>query len=434
MPKGRSDSLVVATRGVLQMSKGLGSFSSLARALMLQGNVRVLAFTSMVTGIYVSMLSTVLQPFVVLGLGFGLPVLGALQSVGGRPSGLASSIVQPFAGILADLVGRRQLIIAGSLVSICSMISFLVAALSHSLVSLAAGFLLFGLSMLSSPASQATIAESVPMELGKVGVAFSVVFFFTQLPGAFAPFAAGYVAESFGYYTIFAAAAILESANLLVLSTQLNETGSAGREAPSPRPRFSLESVVLLPPGFLRIFTPFAMDAFAFGLVGSTIYGMWAKQFGLSTDDIGLIVGTLYVSVLVCQYPAARLLLKVGPRLSLAFSELLTVVVLLGWAVTVSVPALVALSAVFGASIATWVPALQSLLMSSAPPEQRGSIGGKLAAFRGLIAFPAPIVGGLLFQAYGYHLPVTLSLAGEAVTVIAILRLLPETLRRRSQS
>jgi hypothetical protein len=52
-------------------------------------------------------------------------------------------------------------------------------------------------------------------------------------------------------------------------------------------------------------------------------------------------------------------------------------------------------------------------------------VSGKLAAFRGLIGFPAPIIGGLLFSAFGYYIPVSLSLVGEAFTTVAILKLLP---------
>ncbi len=410
------------------MSRGLGSISTLAKGLLLHGNIRVLAIASLVTGLYVSMLNTILQPFV-LSLAFGLPVLGILQSVGGRPSGLASSLVQPFAGHFADLVGRKLFIVAGSAVAICSMVSFLMAALTHSLLPLALGYFLFGLSLLSSPATQAMIAESVAMDPGKVNVAFSVVFFFTQVPGAFASFAGGFLADSLGYYVIFGAAALLESANLLVLMTLLKETGQTRKvgDGTAPRSRFSLRQAVRLPPGFLRIFTPFAMDAFSYGIAGSIIYGMWVKLYGFSNGEIGLIVGTLSISIVVSQYPAARFLLRVGPRKSLAFSEFLTVLVMLGWLAGSSLPVFIILSVVFGASVATWVPALNSLLMSGAPTEERGSVGGKLAAFRGLIAVPAPIIGGLLFNAYGYSLPVALGLVGEVLTTLAILRLLPKT-------
>jgi MFS family permease len=406
------------------LSRWGAGLSTLSKGLLLHGNIRVLAFTSMLTGLYISMLNTVLQPFVVTG--FGLSVLGILQSVGSRPSGLASSIVQPFAGLFADLVGRKKLIVIGSAVAVCSMVSFFTASITHSLLVLALAYVLFGLSLMSSPASQATIAESVSMDPAKLDVAFSVVFFFTQVPGAFAAFAGGFIADAFGYYVIFGAAALLESANLICLISLLKETGE-NHVARSP---FSIREVVRVPPGFLRFFAPFAMDAFSYGIAGSIIYGMWVKQFGYTNGDIGVIVGTLSVSIVVCQYPATKFLRMVGTRRCLAFSEFLTVVVMLGWATTGSLQVFILLSVVFGASVATWVPALQSLLMTNAPPEERGSVGGKLAAVRGLIASPAPIIGSLLFNSYGYYMPVTLGLIGEAFTTLAILRLLPKTNHR----
>lgn len=381
----------------------------------------------MLTGLYISMLNTVLQPFVVTG--FGLSMLGILQSIGNRPSGLASSIVQPFAGLFADLVGRKQLIVIGSAVAICSMVSFFTVTITHSLPILALAYVLFGLSLMSSPASQAMVAESVAMDPLKLDIAFSVVFFFTQIPGAFAAFAGGFIADAFGYYVIFGAAAILEFASLVCLISLLKETGGdhRPREGSRNRASFSIRQVIRLPPGFLRFFTPFAMDAFSYGIAGSIIYGMWVRQFGYSSGDIGVIVGTLSISIVVCQYPATRFLRMVGTRRCLAFSEFLTVVVMLGWATTGSLLVFILLSIMFGASIATWVPALQSFLMANAPPEERGSVGGKLAAVRGLIAFPAPIIGSLLFNSYGYYLPVTLGLIGEAFTTLAIVRLLPKT-------
>ena len=408
------------------MSRIFANASAFRKALMLKGNIRILAVTSMLTGAYVSMLSAVLQPFVVLGVGLSLPALGVLQAVGGRPSGLASSLVQPVSGTLADAVGRRVMIVAGSVVGILSMLSFLAAALSLSPAFLAVGFVLFGLSLLGSPASQAMIAESVPSELGRIGIAFSVVFFFTQLPGAFAPLVAGFAAQAYGYYLIFTAAAVLESFNLVLLSTQLKETNRNAVPAGRAGPGLSARRLLSVPPGFTRIFAPFAFDAFFGGLVAGIIYGIWAKAFGLTSGDIGLIVGTLYISVLVWQYPSTRLLLRMGPRKTLAFSEFLTVIAFAGWMVSVSLPFLMLMSAIFGASIATWVPSFQSLIMARAPPEQKGSIAGKFAAFRGIVAFPAPAIGGLLYQAFGYYVPVAAAALGETFTTLALLWLLPE--------
>ena len=147
------------------------------------------------------------------------------------------------------------------------MASFFTVTITHSLPVLALAYILFGLSLMSSPASQAMVAESVSMDPAKFDVAFSVIFFFTQAPGAFAVFAGGFIADAFGYYVIFGTAAVLESANLVCLISFLKETGkdlNSGKD--SRRIPFSIRQVVRLPPGFLRFFAPFAMDAFSYGI------------------------------------------------------------------------------------------------------------------------------------------------------------------------
>lgn len=414
----------------MMQSKSGAGISSMARYILVPGNIRILALASMLTGTYISMLNTILQPFVVTNLNFGVVILGVLVAVGARPSGLASSIIQPFAGKLADILGRKPLILLGSAVGVCSMVAFFVAAETRSLLPLSVGYFLLGLSLLGSPASQAMTAETVAMDPGKVKIAFSVVFFFTALPGAVIPFFVGYLASSLGFAVLFAASAVLEAANLLALFPQLKETLPESHAPPREnkiRRGFSLREAVRLPPGFTRFFIPFAMDAFSFGIGGGLIYGLWSGYFHFSLDEIGLISGTLSVSIVATQYFATRILLAIGARRTLALSESLCVLVLLGWIFVPQLGPLLLISVVFGFSIATWVPAVSSMLMAAAPVEERGSIGGKLAAFRGLIAFPAPILGALIYDAYGYYVPVALSAVGISVTVVAILRLLPES-------
>ena len=409
------------------MSRGIGSIFTLFRGLLLQGNIRVLATTSLITGSYLSMLNVTMQQFV-LSLGLGLPVLGLLQALGNRPWGLSSSLIQPFAGHYADIFGRKFIIVLGSAVSILSMVFFLLAATTHSWPALVIAFLLYGLALLSSPASQAVIAESVNLHPEKMGVAFTTVFFFTSIPGALTAFVAGVVADALGYYLLFAAALLLEGANLIILLTKLKETRATDRSSVKlgRRTSFSIRDAVKIPSGFLGFFATFATDAFSFSITSSILYGMLVKQYGYSNTDIGLIGGTLSFAIILAQYPAARFLLRVGPKSSLAFSEFLSVLLLLGWNLASSLSFFVLLSILFGISIATWVPAQASLMMTHAPPEERGSLGGKLAAFRGLATFPAPIIGGVLFDNFGYHAPITMSFVGIVLALLMIIKLLPD--------
>jgi len=345
-------------------------------------------------------------------------------------------MIQPFAGRLADAHGRRQIIIGGSLVSISSMASFLAAALTHAWPLLIPGFLLLGFSLLSSPASQAILAESVKMEPRKMGIVFSWVFFFNSIPGAVMAFVAGVIADAIGYYLVFALAIALESVNLLLYLTRLKETreSSVRGEARRDDPTFTLRSLIEPPRGLRGFFATFATDAFSFGITGNIIYGMMVRRFGYSGTEIGLVVGTLYLAVVAAQYPATRMLLRFGSKKSLAFSESLSVVLLVGWNLSSDLSYFILLSVLFGVSIAAWVPAQQSMLMALAPPEERGALAGKLAAFRGLIAFPAPILGGFLFDTLGYQAPVTLSLVGIVIALSMIMRLLPDERVRQPAS
>ena len=392
-----------------------------------QGNLRVLAVTGMTTGTYVTMLNALLQPFIVGNLGFGVLILGVLVAFGARNLGIASSIVQPFGGHLADIFGRKPLILLGSAVGILSMLCFLIAATSGSLPAAAAGYLLFGMSLVGYPATQAVVAESAEMDARKVQVAFSVVFFFTYLPGVFVPAIGGYVATAVGYAVLFVAAALLELANLVVLIAALEETRAPQRVTVNhpARQAFSFKRALGIPRGLARVYLPFALDAFSFGIGGAIIYGFWTSAFGYSASDVGLVASVLSASIVASQYFATRILLRFGTRMTLAFSEFLTVVVLTGWLFVPVLPVVVAMAVIFGFSVSTWLPSLSSLLMTTAPVEERGSVAGKLAAFRGLISAPAPLIGGFLFTSYGYFLPVALSLVGEAITVVALLRLLP---------
>jgi MFS family permease len=406
------------------LSRDPHSILGISRALLLDRNVRTIALTSLISGIYIGMLNTLLQPFTV-GLGLGVAALGILQALGGRFSGLLTSVIQPLAGHYADIFGRKVVILAGSAVTIASMALFLLAALTRSPAAVVVAFLLYGVSVLSSPASQAMVAESVGLVPRRMDVAFSTVFLLGTLSGAVMSFAAGPLAGAVGYFAIFAIAAVLESVDLFLYITELRETRAGPGPGAGAVETFSFRKALALPKGFSGFFAAFAMDSFAFGITTTIIYGMLVTTFRYSLDVISLLVGAVSVATILAQYPATRLLLRVGPVRSLAISELLGCLMMGGWAISNSIPLFLVFSVVFGVSIATWVPAQQSLLMARSPPGERGSLGGKLAVYRGLVAFPAPILGGFLYETLGFQAPILASLAAAMVTVVMIVKLLP---------
>ena len=378
--------------------------------------------TGLISGVYVGMLNGVLQLFPG-SLGFGVAALGILQAVGNRFTGVAASIAQPIAGHFSDVYGRKLVIIVGSVTTVISMLLFILAALTANWAALLVAFFMYGVSVLGSPASQAMVAESVGIDIARMNVAYSIVFLLSSIPGVVTPYLAGVIAENYGYVIIFLAAVLLEGVDLCLYLKELYETRThVGLGSVT----FSLRESFRIPRGSIGYFGALAMDAFAFSITSSIIYAMIQTTFRYNDSQIGIIVGVWSLAVILAQYPATKLLMLLGGRKTIAVSEALGTVLVVGWGVANSFSAFVLLSVVFGISISTWVPGVQSLLMANSPERERGSIGGKVAAVRGLFAFPAPILGGFLFQYLGYEAPIVASAVGTVVTVALILRYVPE--------
>ncbi|MDG6898952.1 MAG: MFS transporter [Nitrososphaerota archaeon] len=407
------------------MTEGDQGVFRLSRSLLLNRNIRAIAVTGLISGVYIGMLNVALQLFPGT-LGFGVAALGVFQALGNRFSGAAATFVQPLAGHYSDLHSRRQSILLGSTTTIASMVCFMGAALSRDGYLVLLAFILYGVSILGSPASQAMVAESVGLDPHKMDVAYSLVFFLGTVPGVVSPYLAGAMAETYGYLLIFAVATLLESVDLYIYWRSLTETKHALAAEPGQSSRFSLRDAFTFPRSSWGFYGALATDAFAFGISSNIIYAMAEDQFHFTASDVGLLVAVWYLAMLASQYPATRILIKLGPKRTLIVSEALGTVLMAGWALSNSLTEFLGFSVIFGVSVTTWVPGVSSLLMTHSPPKTRGGVGGKVAAFRGLVAFPAPIIGGFLYQYLGYEAPIIASLAGTVLCVALMFRYLPD--------
>ena len=411
------------------MTAPLPGLRDISKALMMNNNIRVLALTGLISGFYLSILNGGMLQYFVPSLGFSIATLGLLTSIGGKFNGIVASVVQPFAGMYADAQGRKVVVILGSATTIASMLLFLGAALTSNFALLLLAFLLYGLSTVGSPASQALIAESVGIDPERMGQAYGAVFLLTIAPGVVTPFIGGVIIDQYGYYLIFVAASLLESVNLYLYAKHLRETLRPSRQGPEGPKRMTLRESLRIPSGLSGIFATFGVDAFAFSVTGSIIYAIMSNRYGLTAAEIGLVVGAQNLTIILSQYPATRLLSLIGAKKTLAISEALGAFLMVGWAFADTLILFVLLGILFGVSVATWVPGYQSMLMAMAPETERGSVGGKFAAVRGLVAFPAPFFGGLLYQYVGFWTPMLASFVGAILATVLILKLVPNARR-----
>ncbi len=380
-------------------------------------NVRVISGSNLLTGTYNNLLQVVLQPFVVRVAG-SVVVLSVLQTIASRVGGIIGSLAQLVAGTATDRLGRRPVMIVGSACNLASLTLFLLTAVTGAWLLVVLAFVFLGLGLMSNPASQSAVAESVAAH-GRA-MAYSKVQFFLVLPASLAAFAGGYLADRFGAALIFALSLSLEAANFLLFVFVLKETIREKAEG-----AWSLRRLARLrTPPLRNLLIVTTVDSFVWTISSMIIYGIVSVQFGFTQTDIGIIVGVWAVVFAAATLPVGKLVERFGSRGMMFFSEALGIPIMLGW-ILARTPLEFAFISIFnGLTAATWVPAWQTLVANSVDDRARGEAIGHLTAVRGLLAFPAPLLGGFLYERFGYAAPMIASLAGVVLAMALVLLLI----------
>jgi MFS family permease len=390
-------------------------------------NLRVIAITSFLTGLFSTMTQAVWQPFV-LSLGAPMSTLGFLESVGGR-RGLVTAVLQPIGGWVSDRLGRKPLVALGSLLGLLVMVFYLLADITCDWRWLLPGVILLGVTLASTPAESALVAESA--RAGQRGRAYSLQTASWIVPGVFAAALAGFIADRWGFSPVFLTRFGLEALRLLLILWLLQETLSRVSGDISPGELKGVMARMVVPPRELRgLYWALAVDIFVWGLGSSLLFGMLSETYGFTTFQLGVMSGALSLAWAITQLPIGKLIDRYGCKPFMVLSEAMGIIVVGGWLFSTNFMAFVALHALFGLMAATWVPALQALLANSISAKQLGEEMGRLSAFRGLIGFPAPYIGGLLYDHFGFQAPILANLVGVVATLVAIVVAVKEPSRK----
>lgn len=251
------------------------------------------------------------------------------------------------------------------------------------------------------------------------------------VPGVFAPVLGGFIADRWGFAPVFLVRFALEALRLLLILWLLQETLSRVNGGISLVELKGVLARMVVPPRELRgFYWAMAVDIFVWGLGGSLLFGMLSETYGFTTLQLGVMSGALSLSWAISQLPIGRLIDRYGSKPFLALSEAIGIIVVGGWLFSTSFVAFAALYALFGLVAATWAPALRALLADSVPTKQLGEAMGRLSAFRGLIGFPAPYIGGLLYDRFGFQAPILANLVGVAIALVAVVVAVKEPSRK----
>ena len=120
------------------------------------------------------------------------------------------------------------------------------------------------------------------------------------------------------------------------------------------------------------------------------------------------------------QMPIGRYIDRRKLKPVIVFSEMLGPPLMLIWITQTRFEIFVASQILFALTAATWVQVTSTYITSSVRAEERAEAFGRLNAFRGLIAFPASYIGGLLYQSCGMSAPLIANLIGSVIVTLIL--------------
>jgi MFS family permease len=312
-----------------------------------------------------------------------------------------------------------------SLATIAAYALFAIAGISNLWLPLAIGVVVYGFSSLSRPAISSMTAESVRSD--QHGSAFSLMMVAQTAPGIVMPALGGWAAVQFGYLLVFRLGIARELAILVIVWRFVRETRPASGPMQWHEAKAALLRSVVPPRRLLGFALAGAGDVFFWSMGYGLLYGMLTETYHYSTFELGLMSAVMSVTWAIVQMPVGRYIDRHPTRPLLILSEALGIPLMIIWMTQSRFEVLLASQVLMAVTAATWIPASNTYLARHTIPEERSESFGRLNAFRGLIAFPAPALGGFLYQWGGIAAPLAANLAGILLVMAMLTFFVPET-------
>jgi MFS family permease len=381
------------------------------------GRLLTLSIISALRGVRDNLRLVVWQPFAV-SLGLDMKAVGSLESL----TDFTRILTEPSFGSVSDAVGRKRLLVVREALMLASGLMFLLARSWHLLF---IGMILNGLSNALYSVWSSVIAES--SEPDRLAFVYSVVGACYTGVGLLGTLGAGYMADAFGYGWVYTAASGFGLASLLIVWLRLPETMIGEPRRVNWGKAIAALAKALNPPKRLRgFYLAMGLDLVAFGMGVRLLSGMLSKGYGYTGTMIGLYTTAMTLTMAVGQIPFGRLADRFGYARFLAASQFTACVMLAMMIYSKQFEVVLVANLILGVANAFWMPAEQAWIAANVNPEERAQALGSFSTFRGLIGLPAPLIGGALFDAYGFDVPIAMNLIIALIDGILILVLVKD--------
>lgn len=343
---------------------------------------------------------------------------------------LAASLVQLLflfiGGIIADNYGRRRIILLAASSSI----------IFPALYALAQDWRIFGLltvfavmGALSSPATRATIADSIPPAKRTTGIAAVQVV--SSLPSVISPWIGGWLMQQYGlengfklgclYATAFALAAMIPLLTLLKETAHPKSSDSAWPTLRSAMHGSMKPSVTGLPTSLKVLIVSYAFVAFANGAV-SQYYILYASRVaGITALDWGAVVSLQFLLASVLKIPGGWLSDKFGKKKVMTISLLTTIPTILVFTLSWSFIQIVVSALLLVAAGIYYAPAHEALQADLTPRSMRGRVSALWDQSNAIAIGLGALIGGFAFEALGPAVPFYIFAMTEAAAAALLI-------------
>ncbi|MCK5402947.1 MFS transporter [Candidatus Bathyarchaeota archaeon] len=364
-------------------------------------NIKILTVRSLLYGVFQRIFMVIRQPFI-LSLNPSVAVMGFLEGLGGF-QGLIPAIIQPFFGWLSDRMQRKPFIILGSILMEFSLILFFISGLTSTFFFIIPAVILSAASLLTMPIIDSLIAESV--ETSKRSRAYNKIMLAAMAPGIFSPFIGGILADRFGFISVLAIGIVIQLLIIFLLFIFLKE-GPFEKRAINFSELRSFITRNLSPPRNVRnLYLMNGIDALSVGLGPGILYGLLRSNFGFSISQLGMLSTVNAISMVITQLIISRRITNYRIKKLLLLANVGYLIYVGGAAVSNNFWVFLLLEIVMGIAPALWVPAHKTLLANSVTKKERAEAMGRVTLYRGIFGFPAPFIGGILYEQFGYSVP-----------------------------
>lgn len=346
----------------------------------------------------------------VLALGGNAQSVGFINSL--RP--LASLLIFPLAGYVADRTGRVKLIVVAGYLSALTNLLYVFA---KNWVMLALGSFIGGLIVFHFPAQSALVADSLSPRQRGIGFAAS-----SAIPGAVAvisPYFAGYLIDKMGTETaVRYLYALLLGSYLISTTIQMKflkdtversalKHGFSNIKEIVKESYRSIIDVFKWIPISLRVLALVTALSFTANAIAGPFWVVYAIQvIGLSATEWGIIVLLYSAFRIAISIPAGAAIDRFGKRKTIISSFILSIIPLLYFQYSRGFNDILVMLLMLSVANAFLPPACSALMADVVPREMRGKV---MAAFgRGTIMInPSRGGGGGPGMGYAFALPVT---------------------------